>query len=120
MYGYYFLATLGYNVWWKKYLTLLQISQVDSLIYIYIIHMQYNKVPFISFYPAIDGQTETIVFSSLQLAMFVVQGVSLLFTGDPEFRVIGAVNGVYAFTLLSLFVNFYRQSYSARKTRKTV
>jgi len=75
MYGYYFLSTLGFNVWWKRYLTQLQISQ---------------------------------------LAMFVVQGVSLLFTGDPEFRVIGAVNGVYASTLLALFVNFYRQSYQTR------
>jgi len=28
MYSYYFLSTLGYNVWWKKYITQLQISQL--------------------------------------------------------------------------------------------
>jgi len=72
MYGYYFLSTLGFSVWWKKYITQLQISQ---------------------------------------LGLFVLQGVSLLFTGAKEFRFIGLINGAYAATLLFLFLNFYKESY---------
>jgi len=75
MYGYYLVSTMGYEVWWKRYLTQLQISQ---------------------------------------LSLFVFQGVSLLFTGATEFKFIGLMNGIYAFTLVALFLNFYRQSYSRR------
>jgi len=79
MYGYYFLSTFGYEVWWKRYLTQLQISQ---------------------------------------LSLFVLQGVSLLFTGATEFKFIGLMNGIYAFTLVALFMNFYRKSYGKRPPPK--
>jgi len=46
-----------------------------------------------------------------QLSMFVVQGISLLFTGAEEFKFIGLINGIYAFTILALFMDFYRRSY---------
>src|SRR5690554_2211499 len=72
MYSYYLIATFGKTIWWKRYITLLQISQ---------------------------------------LSLFVVQGVSLLFTGAPEFRFIGIINGIYASTLVALFLNFYSKSY---------
>jgi len=32
MYGYYLISTLGYDVWWKKYLTQLQISQLSLFV----------------------------------------------------------------------------------------
>jgi len=32
MYGYYLLATLGYEAWWKRYLTMLQISQLTVFV----------------------------------------------------------------------------------------
>jgi len=75
MYGYYFLSTFGYQPWWKRYITQLQI---------------------------------------LQLSLFVVQGISLLYTGAQEFRFIGIINGIYAATLVALFMNFYSKSYSSR------
>jgi elongation of very long chain fatty acids protein 4 len=46
-----------------------------------------------------------------QLSMFVVQGVSLLWTGAEEFKFIGLINGIYALTILVLFVDFYVRSY---------
>jgi len=80
MYGYYFLATLGIQPWWKRLLTRLQISQ---------------------------------------LSLMVVQGISLLFNApEKDFRFIGLINSLYAFTLLALFVNFYRQSYITDKKQK--
>jgi hypothetical protein len=79
MYSYYFVATFGYSVWWKKYITMLQITQ---------------------------------------LGLFVLQGISLLFTGATEFKFIGLINGVYAFTLFALFISFYRQSYGTRGGKK--
>jgi len=75
MYSYYLLSTMGYEVWWKRFLTQLQISQ---------------------------------------LSLFVIQGISLLFTGASEFKFIGLINGIYASTLVVLFLNFYRQSYNER------
>jgi hypothetical protein len=78
MYGYYMLSTLGINVWWKKYITQLQITQ---------------------------------------LALFVVQGIFLLFTGAEEFRFIGVINGTYAMTLLALFLNFYFKNYSGAEAK---
>jgi len=79
MYGYYLLATFGYQPWWKRYLTQLQITQ---------------------------------------LSLFVVQGITLLFTGATEFRWIGMVNGVYAFTILALFINFYVENYNKAKPKR--
>eukprot|EP01118_Nematostelium_gracile_P012230 TRINITY_DN4437_c0_g1_i1.p1 TRINITY_DN4437_c0_g1~~TRINITY_DN4437_c0_g1_i1.p1 ORF type:complete len:254 (-),score=54.28 TRINITY_DN4437_c0_g1_i1:96-857(-) len=79
MYGYYFLSTLNYQPWWKRYITQLQISQ---------------------------------------LSLFVVQGISLLFTGAQEFKVIGLINGAYAATLVILFMQFYNKSYTRRPPQK--
>jgi len=79
MYGYYLLSTLGFNVWWKRYLTQLQISQ---------------------------------------LSVFVIQGISLLFTGAAEFKFIGLINGAYAATLVFLFLQFYTQSYAKKGEKK--
>jgi len=76
LYSYYLISSFGIDVWWKKYLTQLQISQ---------------------------------------LFLFVLQGISILFmSSDKEFRWIGALNGIYAFTLLALFVNFYVQNYNQK------
>jgi len=79
MYSYYLFSTIGWNAWWKKYITQLQISQ---------------------------------------LSMFVVQGISLLFTGADEFKFIGLINGAYASTILVLFINFYVQSYGKGATSR--
>jgi len=79
MYSYYFLSTIGYEVWWKRFLTQLQISQ---------------------------------------LSLFVLQGISLLFTGAKEFVFIGLINGAYAATLVILFLNFYTKSYRKPTTKK--
>jgi hypothetical protein len=50
-----------------------------------------------------------------QLGSFVLQGVSLLLvTSEKEFQLMSAINGMYALTLLLLFVDFYRKSYSSR------
>lgn len=72
MYGYYFLATLGYNPWWKKFLTQMQMTQ---------------------------------------LSFFIVWGVYCYVNGSEEFRFISLMNGIYAGTVLVLFMNFYVQSY---------
>jgi len=79
MYSYYLVSSFGYQVWWKKYITQLQIGQ---------------------------------------LGLFVIQGISLLFTGAQEFRFIGLINGAYAFTLWALFMNFYVQSYRKKNSHK--
>mmetsp|Transcript_26412 Transcript_26412/g.37184 ORF Transcript_26412/g.37184 Transcript_26412/m.37184 type:complete len:280 (-) Transcript_26412:43-882(-) len=82
MYSYYFISTFGINVFWKRYLTQLQISQ---------------------------------------LSFFVIQGIWLFIKGDPEFRFIGIMNGIYALTILVLFVQFYVQTYSKpRDTKKKI
>ena len=45
------------------------------------------------------------------------KGISLLFTGAEEFIFIGIINGIYAFTILLLFFNFYSKSYSNEKEK---
>jgi len=80
MYSYYLLSTVGFNPFWKRYLTQLQITQ---------------------------------------LALFVLQGVHLFFTGDPSFAFIGLINGIYAATILVLFLNFYISSYLSGSKRRS-
>jgi len=45
MYSYYFLSTLGYNAWWKNYITLLQMGQF-LIMNVQAIYILYFKCPF--------------------------------------------------------------------------
>jgi len=45
MYSYYFLSTLGYNAWWKNYITLLQMAQF-IVMNVQAIYMIYFKCPY--------------------------------------------------------------------------
>lgn len=85
MYSYYLFSTLGFRAWWKKYLTQLQISQLTM----FVVQVCLKK-------NVIDFQ----------------KGISLMFTGAQEFRFIGIINGLYALTILVLFIKFYLESYS--------
>jgi len=79
LYSYYLISSFNIDVWWKRYLTQMQIGQ---------------------------------------LSVFVIQGISLLWTGSKEFVWIGLLNGIYASTLLFLFLNFYSKSYSKKPTKE--
>jgi len=53
-----------------------------------------------------------------QLAFFCIQGVMIFLFCHRDFRFIGVLNGIYAFSVLLLFVNFYKKSYNASKSPK--
>lgn len=57
-------------------------------------------------------------FQMVQLAMFTVQGITLLFNPSPFFA-IGVFNGFFALTILILFANFYIQSYLNKDKKKS-
>jgi len=56
-----------------------------------------------------------------QLSFFCIQGVLTYLFAPKDFRVIGVLNGIYAFSVLVLFINFYRKSYiaSSKKSKET-
>jgi len=43
--------------------------------------------------------------------LFVVQGLHLFFTRNSEYNFIALINGIYASTILALFLNFYFKKY---------
>jgi len=95
MYTYYFLQTLGYDVWWKRYLTSLQISQ-----FVY-------------------GVTLTLLFLYYYLDFKVVDGVWQNVTpcsGEPV-HVTGMA--FVNFSFLILFVKFYFDTYKSKPSSKS-
>eukprot|EP00211_Chloroparvula_japonica_P017553 CAMPEP_0119118970 /NCGR_PEP_ID=MMETSP1310-20130426/666_1 /TAXON_ID=464262 /ORGANISM="Genus nov. species nov., Strain RCC2339" /LENGTH=265 /DNA_ID=CAMNT_0007108377 /DNA_START=100 /DNA_END=897 /DNA_ORIENTATION=- len=59
-------------------------------------------------------------FQMLQFVTFVIQGFVGAVTGctGDEFRLLYSINLVYAFSLLALFYDFYRRTYSRRQAVK--
>lgn len=54
-----------------------------------------------------------------QLGFFVVHGIWIWMYCDPEFKVVGLINGIYALSVLVLFLNFYKKSYlEGRRLRR--
>jgi len=53
-----------------------------------------------------------------QLSFFCIHGLSIFFFCSPDFRLVGVVNGIYAFSVLLLFLNFYRKSYTASSSSR--
>lgn len=101
MYYYYFISTIGYNPWWKKYLTILQIYQfVSGVIYTYVFFSYY----FVGFEYISDGYTTSLTFK---------QGC----TGD-----FGAIIFMFAVnnSFLYLFSKWYMDNYSIRPSKKPV
>jgi len=101
MYYYYFISTIGYNPWWKKYLTILQIYQfVSGVFYTYAFFSYYfNDVKFTS-----DGYNASLTFK---------QGC----TGD-----LGSIIFMFAVnnSFLVLFSKWYIDNYTTpRAPRKT-
>lgn len=54
----------------------------------------------------------------IQLGLFMVLGVLVFVRGSIEFRFIGVINGIYAFSVLILFLNFYIKSYLDNQSKK--
>lgn len=99
MYFYYAVSTIGYNPWWKKYLTMLQIYQfVSGVVY---------TTAFLWFY----FQKVDWVQNSSSFTVSVTQGC----IGDLR-----AIAFMYAVncSFLVLFVKFYYETYSTQKKRE--
>jgi len=99
MYYYYFISSIGYNPWWKKYLTILQIYQfVSGVIYTYAFFSYY----FVDIRYLSDGFTTSFTFK---------QGC----TGDLRAIIfMFAVNNSFLF----LFSKWYFDNYSTRQADK--
>jgi len=101
MYYYYFISTIGYNPWWKKYLTILQIYQfVSGVLYTYVFFSYY----FTGFEYVTDGHTTSLSFK---------QGC----TGD-----LGAIIFMFAVnnSFLFLFSKWYVDNYSTGRPKRPV
>jgi elongation of very long chain fatty acids protein 4 len=55
-----------------------------------------------------------------QLFFFCIQGVLIFSFCHKDLRFIGVLNGIYAFSVLLLFVNFYKKSYAESSSKKNL
>ena len=99
MYYYYFISTFGYKIWWKKYLTILQIIQFIGGVYTAFIYIydcfDYDNKSFLE-YDYIYGPSKCTMNSNPWVAMF---------------------NIIIIISFVVLFSIFYYNSYSKKKKK---
>ncbi|ORX81308.1 GNS1/SUR4 membrane protein [Basidiobolus meristosporus CBS 931.73] len=80
MYYYYFRATSGARIWWKKYLTTMQITQfILDLGFVYFCtytYLAYNHFPSIPNYGTCHGTIEAALFGCALLSSYLVLFIS--------------------------------------------
>eukprot|EP01119_Soliformovum_irregulare_P002591 TRINITY_DN12839_c0_g1_i1.p1 TRINITY_DN12839_c0_g1~~TRINITY_DN12839_c0_g1_i1.p1 ORF type:complete len:307 (-),score=47.61 TRINITY_DN12839_c0_g1_i1:239-1159(-) len=104
MYYYYFISTFGYNPWWKRYLTIIQIYQfVSGVVYTYFYFLYYLKdITFLD-----DGDRVSLSFT---------RGC----TGDPWAIIfMFGVNNSFLFLFTKWYVDNYSQSSQRSHNKKS-